>query len=176
MVRRAVSIHPIASMSPPIRWLTYGLWALPAVLLALALWIPFPANLSAVGMTALMVGVYLFVLLYYRPVRFEVRPDRLRIVWPFETRDISRGGVTRVVQLADRLRFDDELGTAIRIGAGGFYGGFGWLWTSKRGLVSFYISRLDGFVLVESRTHRPHIFTPERPAELVAALLDDRSR
>jgi hypothetical protein len=66
--------------------------------------------------------------------------------------------------------FRDEHGWAMRIGAGGLWGGFGWLWTSRRGLVEFYVSRLDGYVLLERRTGRPLLFTPVEPERVASAL------
>jgi hypothetical protein len=50
------------------------------------------------------------------------------------------------------------------------WGGFGWLWTRKRGIVQMYISRTDRFVWIERAGERPWLITPERPEEFVAAL------
>jgi hypothetical protein len=57
----------------------------------------------------------------------------------------------------------------MRIGAGGLWGGFGWLYT-RRGLVDLYVSRTDRFVLVRRRAGRPLLLTPERDASFVDAL------
>ena len=62
-----------------------------------------------------------------------------------------------------------ELGKTMRIGVGGLWGGFGWLWT-RRGLVNFYVSRSDGLVLIERRTARPILITPEKPEMMLQAL------
>lgn len=48
----------------------------------------------------------------------------------------------------------------MRIGIGGLWGGFGWLWPG-RGLVNFYVSRSDGLVLIERMSARPLLITPE---------------
>jgi hypothetical protein len=50
------------------------------------------------------------------------------------------------------------------------WGGFGLLWTSRGGLVDFYISRTDRIVIVERKSGRPLLITPERPEQFVAAL------
>lgn len=52
----------------------------------------------------------------------------------------------------------------------GLWGGFGWLGMSRRGFVDVYVSRTNGIVLVERRTGRDLLITPERPGEFVAAL------
>jgi hypothetical protein len=57
-----------------------------------------------------------------------------------------------------------------RIGVGGLWGGFGWLWTTRRGLVEFYVSRADGMVLIERRGARPLLITPADPEKLLRAL------
>ena len=54
--------------------------------------------------------------------------------------------------------------------AGGLGGGFGWLWTQKRGVVRMYISRTDGLVWIERRSERPWLVTPEKPEAFVRAL------
>ena len=66
--------------------------------------------------------------------------------------------------------FKAEVGLALRIGVGGLWGGFGWLWTQRRGLVEFYVSRLDGLVWIERRDGRPLLVTPSDPEGLVRAL------
>jgi hypothetical protein len=57
----------------------------------------------------------------------------------------------------------------MRIGAGGLWGGFGWLYTRK-GLLDLYVSRTDRFVLVRRRIGRPLLLTPERDEAFVDAL------
>jgi hypothetical protein len=57
----------------------------------------------------------------------------------------------------------------MRVGVGGLWGGFGWLYTSK-GLLGLYVSRTDRLVLVRLRTGRPLLVTPEGDERFVAAL------
>jgi hypothetical protein len=63
-----------------------------------------------------------------------------------------------------------ELGFAARVGVGGLWGGFGWLWTSRRGLIDMYVSRGDGLLMVERLAGRPLLITPEHPDEFSRAL------
>jgi hypothetical protein len=58
----------------------------------------------------------------------------------------------------------------MRIGAGGLWGGFGWLWTKRKGMVQMHVSRTDGFVWIERKADRPWLITPENPEAFVRAL------
>jgi hypothetical protein len=122
-------------------------------------------GVTTVGLLALYAGVWV----WYRPTGFEVSERALAIVWPWRRRVIERSDVA-AVRLLTKEEFRADFGWAMRIGVGGLWGGFGWLWTSKHGTLDFYISRLDGFVLIERRAGRWLIVTPERPEAFVAAL------
>ena len=70
----------------------------------------------------------------------------------------------------DRQEPRRDVGWGMRVGAGGLWGGFGLLWTARRGIVQMYVSRLDRFVWIERGKERPWLITPERAEEFVAAL------
>lgn len=91
------------------------------------------------------------------------------IVWPARRRQIASRDISGVRVLESR-QFRPEFGWAARVGVGGLWGGFGWAWTSRRGLLDLYVSRTDGCVLVERRSGRSLVLTPERPEEFVRAL------
>jgi hypothetical protein len=59
---------------------------------------------------------------------------------------------------------------AFFVGAGGLWGGFGWLWTERRGIAQMYVSRTEGLVWIERRGGRPWLITPEEPEAFVRAL------
>jgi hypothetical protein len=153
-------------MSPLLLWLTVGLFALPATFLVL----PFVTGQRVLLAPGLFVSlIYALVWLWFRPSRFVVSPQALEIFWPLRRLTVPRHDVVSAQQItASDLRRD--FGLALRIGAGGLWGGFGCLWTSRRGLVDFYISRTDAFVLIERRERRPLLITPARPAEFLRAL------
>jgi hypothetical protein len=155
----------LAPMDFLMRLLTLALLALPPLFLVIALlgnrWLLIPA--------AFLVTLYVWVWLWFRPTRFVVHPRMLEIVWPVRRREIPREDVV-VVRLLDKHELRREVGWAMRGGAGGLWGGFGWLWTQKRGIVRMYISRTDGLVWVERRDDRPWLITPERPDAFVRAL------
>lgn len=74
------------------------------------------------------------------------------------------------VRVVDREQLTNEIGWGARIGAGGLWGAFGWLWTKRRGLVQMYVSRTRDFVWVERVDGRPWLITPEKPEEFARAL------
>jgi hypothetical protein len=120
---------------------------------------------AAAGTVILLIAVRL----YSRPTAFELSPTSLDIVFPVRTlrhaRDASFGA-RRVT--AKELRRD--FGFCLRIGVGGLWGTFGWLWTSRAGLVDVFVTRTDGLVLVTSRDARPLLITPADPDAFVRAV------
>src|SRR5689334_1079208 len=155
----------LAPMSPAIWWFTVVLLLVAAVLIALAVLGKPPGAVPAL----LAVAVYAWVWLGFRPARFIVHADALEMVWPLRREIIPRTQIAGV-RLIDRPELRSEIGWGIRIGAGGLWGAFGWLWTQRRGLIRFYISRTDGLVWIERAGKRPLLITPERPAEFVRAM------
>ena len=155
----------LAPMDFLMRLLTLALLALPPLFLAIAVL----GNRWLLGPAAFLVAVYVWIWLWFRPTRFIVQPRVLEIVWPVRRRTIPREDVV-AVRLLDKHELRREVGWAMRGGAGGLGGGFGWLWTQKRGIVRMYISRTDGLVWIERRGDRPWLITPERPEAFVRAL------
>ena len=155
----------LAPMCTLLRTLTLVLAALPVIFLVA----------GAVGPRALYIPALLLLLTYawvwarFRPTAFLVHPDSLEVIWPLKRRRIRRDGISSVRQV-DRQEFRRDVGWGMRVGAGGLWGGFGWLWTSRRGMVQMYVSRLDRFVWIERGKERPWLITPERAEEFVAAL------
>ena len=155
----------LAPMDFLMRLLTLALLALPPLFLSIAVL----GNRWLLGPAAFLVAVYVRIWLWFRPTRFIVHPRVLEIVWPVRRRTIPREDVV-AVRLLDKHELRREVGWAMRGGAGGLWGGFGWLWTQKRGIVRMYISRTDGLVWIERRDDRPWLITPERPEAFVRAL------
>ena len=155
----------LARMDFLIRLLTLALLVLPVMFLAIAL----VGSRLVLIPAALLVVIYVWIVLWFRPTCFVVQPRTLDIVWPLRQRQISRDDIA-AVRLMDKHELEREVGRSMRVGAGGFGGGFGWLWTEKRGVVRMYISRTDGLVWIERRSDRPWLITPERPDTFVRAL------
>src|SRR5262245_16387738 len=152
----------IAPMSAVIRVLTALLFLVPVGMVIGA----------AAGMRVLLVplafvvAIYAWIWLRFRPREFVIHPDRIEVLCPLKRRTIARATVVpcRTIGLADLRR---EIGWGIRVGAGGLWGAFGWLWTLRRGIVQMYVSRTDGFVWIERGAETPWLITPERPEEFV---------
>ena len=119
---------------------------------------------------AFLALIYLWVWLRFRPSRFVVHPHEIEVIWPLKRRRIARSQVQDVRRI-DAAELRNLAGWFARIGVGGLWGAFGWLWTQKRGIVQTYISRTNEFVWLErGPTERPWLITPERPDEFVRAL------
>jgi uncharacterized membrane protein len=145
--------------------LTVVLLALPLALLAGA---ALGARvLAAPALFAIL--IYMWVWTRFRPTAFIVHPHALAVVWPLKHRELERAEIVGV-RLMTRQELRDEVGWGLRVGAGGLWGGFGWLWTARRGIVQMYISRIDRFVWIERVSARPWLITPDQPEAFVRAL------
>ncbi len=158
----------LAPMSGLILALTVGLLAIPVVFASVALTTPALSRHFG-GLAVLLTALYAAVWLFWRPTAFEIGPRSLAVVFPLRRREIPRDDVMSALVL-ERGVFRTRYGLALRVGVGGLWGGFGWLWTSRRGFISMYVSRTDGVVLVERRAGRDLLITPERSDEFVTAL------
>ncbi len=156
--------YRLAPMCGTIGGLTLAMLALPVLvtagflqgLPAPALWLP-----------TSIVLLYLSIWLWWRPSRFELDPSGLTIRWPLRRQHIPWHQIGAARELG-RSELRGELGFAARIGAGGVWGGFGWLWSSRRGLLDLYVSRTDGLVIIERRPGRALLITPEQPREFTS--------
>ena len=158
-------IFRLAPMSPPILVLTVVLLALPLAFLALAaLW-----TRLLLGPAVFILVIYAWIWLRYRPTAFVVHPRTLEVTWPLRRREIPRDDI-QAVRLIDRQTLRREAGWGMRVGAGGLFGAFGYLWTTKRGLVRMFVSRTDHLVWIERRSERPWLITPDQPDAFVRAL------
>ena len=152
-------------MSPLILTLTRILLAFPFVFIGGAIF----------GKSVFFIPVFFFAVIYgwvwlrFRPTRFVVHERALEVIWPLKRCEIARENISSV-RLIDRKELYGEIGWGMRVGAGGLWGGFGWLWTTRRGIVQMYISRTDCFVWIERASDRPWLITPEQPEEFVRTL------
>ena len=155
----------LAPMSPMIRILTFILLAIPLAFFAAAL----VGTSILVAPAVLVVTLYSWVWLRFRPTMFVVRQDVLEVIWPLKRRQIERENIAGV-RTIDNKELRREIGWGVRVGAGGLGGGFGWLWTQRRGIVQMYVSRTNDLVWIEIANRRPWLITPEHPAAFVRAL------
>jgi hypothetical protein len=149
-------------MSGLIKAITVVFCAIPVAFVAGAL-----AGASFLWIPAMLLALTVApVFLLARPGRFEAGPGSIDMVFPLWRRSVS--DVTSA-RLHDARELRATYGLLMRIGVGGLWGGFGWLW-SPRGRIEFYVSRTDGFVWIERRSGLPLLVTPDDPAGLVATL------
>ncbi len=163
--RTTVKSFALAPMSPLIRWLTLLLLALPVVFVAMAGSGAYFLSLPAL----LLIAIYAWVWLRFRPHTFVVHPNAIEVIWPLKRRRIPRDEIS-AIRVIDGEELTREIGWGTRVGAGGLWGGFGWLWTRRHGIVQMYISRTDRYVWIERGTERPWLLTPAKPEEFVRAL------
>lgn len=157
----------LAPMSGLIRALSVAVLAIPALFVAAGL--ATPARILLPVAVAIVV-LYAAIWLGARPYAFDVSGDGIAIRFPWRTRTIPARAIASVRAITSTA-FREEYGFAMRIGVGGLWGGFGWLWTSQRGLVELYVSRLDGLVLIERRGGgMPLLLTPAEPEDFVDTL------
>lgn len=155
----------LAPMQSVFFWLTGLLFLLPAGFIVSGLLWGSPLLPLGFGILLLYAAVW-FIL---RPSAFEIGADSLELIWPSTHREsIPRRSIERV-ELIDGAQFRDRFGFAIRLGAGGLWGGFGWLYT-REGMVRMYISRLDRMVMIHRTGEKPLLLSPERPERFVEAL------
>ncbi len=128
---------------------------------------PIIAFILPAGIGGLILLLYAGILFWARPLRFELSPDGMRVVWPLRDRLVPLHDIVSVEEVT-RAEFRARYGWGMRIGAGGFLGGFGWASTSK-GLLHLYVSRVDYAVLVHVRGDKSWMITPGSPAAFVTA-------
>ena len=165
-VEPGVNVFLLAPMTAGIRVLSAILLLVPV---GLAVGVASGAGVLA-GPLVLVAAIYGWIWLLFRPGAFVIHPDFVEVVWPLKRRTIPRAGILscRILGVEELRR---EVGWGARVGAGGLWGGFGWLWTRRRGIVQMYISRTDAFVWIERGSEeRPWLITPERPEEFVREL------
>ncbi|HWE23545.1 MAG TPA: PH domain-containing protein [Myxococcales bacterium] len=155
----------LAPMDRAMRVLTFALLALPFVFVVIAS----TGKASLFGPAVFLVALYGWIWVRFRPTRFIVHANVLEIVWPMRRLQLPLDQIT-AVRVMNGCELRPEVGWAMRVGAGGLWGGFGWLWTQKRGIVQMYVSRVDGLIWIERGAERPWLITPERPIDFARAL------
>jgi hypothetical protein len=165
-----MKIFRIASMCVMIRIITVMLLALPVLFVLSAVF----GRAPLIVPTILLVAIYSWVWLRFRPTQFVVHQDAVEVIWPLKRRQISRDSISDV-RIVNSRDLKPQVGWGMRVGVGGLWGGFGWLWTQRRGIVQMYISRINDLVWIERTAGRPWLISPERPQEFVQALSSSQS-
>jgi len=156
---------PLAKMSPLIAILT-------AVILPLPIWFFWGAARSGFDVMSwtgwFVVALWVWLYTRWRPTGFDLDGEGLTVAFPLGSKRTSWADIEGAAP-TDRKALQARFGKLLRVGAGGLWGGFGWLW-SGGGWVEFYISRMDGYVLIERRGKLPLLITPRDPEGFLRAL------
>jgi Bacterial PH domain len=110
--------------------------------------------------------IIVFVIVYlFRPNNYSISPDKLLIHRMLSNVEIDRNNIQSVQEI-DESQVKNSIRT---FGVGGFFGNFGKFWNGKLGNMTWYVTRKNNFVLVETKDQKKIILTPDKPAEFVAS-------
>ncbi|MBI2373199.1 MAG: hypothetical protein HYV07_04305 [Deltaproteobacteria bacterium] len=160
--------YPIAPQSKPFVAMTVVTSALPLALVWAARLAPSPVRELLYGAAAFVVVLYVAIAVLMRPILFSLSKDGIELVWPTRRRRVPLEGVVRA-RVLDPKELRRETGYAMRVGAGGFLGAFGWAMTGK-GTMELWVTRTDKVVFVERRDGKSLLITPAQPERFVEEL------
>jgi hypothetical protein len=110
--------------------------------------------------------ILVFVIVYLlRPNNYSISSDKLLIHRMLGDVEIDRNHIQSVEEI-DESQVKNSLRT---FGVGGFFGSFGKFWNGKLGSMTWYVTRKNNFVLVETKDQKKIILTPDKPEEFVAS-------
>ncbi len=115
--------------------------------------------------TVILVVSLLVIAFLIRPNNYSVSPDKLLIHRIIKDVEINRNNIQSVQEI-DESQIKNSLRT---FGVGGFFGSFGTFWNDKLGKMTWYVTRKNNFVLVETKDQKKIILTPDKPEEFVAS-------
>ena len=144
----------LAPMTLGLRVLTVTMFVLPALFLYSARYAPPPVNAVMAATTAFMALIYASIWFLFRPTRFELDAQALRIVWPLRTRVIERANIesARILTWAE---FRKEYGYGMRIGAG---------WTAAQ--------RMRAKGIANAQSHIEHLLADLPPHCTLVTVID----
>lgn len=111
----------------------------------------------AVLVAVLFLTIYGLVYMY-RPIGYEITDAGLLIRRPFDVVKVPKSRIVRVFPVEKR-----RIRWAIRtFGVGGMFGYFGTFYTPSLGSMTWYLTRLDNAVMVETRSGKIMVSPDER--------------
>lgn len=108
----------------------------------------------------LMGGIFLLIIAttwIFRPVKYSVNSERLIIHRPVRDVEIR----IRDIRKAVRISKDDMRWTARTFGNGGLFGYYGKFWNKKFGTMTWYATKRNNYLLVETREGKKLVLTPD---------------
>lgn len=124
--------YRLAPMSRSLAIMTVVLWGIPLVFAVIAVTTDFlPAMIFMIAMTVFIAGIYCWTWIRFRPSEFVLGDGAMEVIWPAKRRQVPYVGM-HSAKIITRRELKDLVGFGMRVGAGGLWGAFGWLWTTKR--------------------------------------------
>ena len=137
---------------------------LDTILLTIFFLTPTEEKNMAISLAILLIIAFIVVYLL-RPNNYSVSSDKLLIHRAISNIEIDRNNIQMVKEI-DESQVKNSIRT---FGVGGFFGNFGKFWNSTLGNMTWYVTRKNNFVLVETKDQKKIILTPDKPEEFVAS-------
>ena len=137
---------------------------LATILLTIFFLTPTEEKNMAISLAILLIIAFIVVYLL-RPNNYSVSSDKLLIHRAISNIEIDRNNIQMVKEI-DESQVKNSIRT---FGVGGFFGNFGKFWNSTLGNMTWYVTRKNNFVLVETKDQKKIILTPDKPEEFVAS-------
>lgn len=162
----------LAPMSGLIRGLTWLIVPLPLVFVAGSTLGGAEAARILFAVGGVLALLWLAVWTFFRPSGFTVGREGLTIEFPGRRLHVPKADLA-TASLMNLAELYPRYGVAARVGVGGLWGGFGWLWSAQRGWVDLYVTRTDRWVLVERKNGKDLLLNPDDAEAFVAAVLEE---
>lgn len=125
------------------------------------------AHLSAF-LTAIPILLIYFATYSFRPINYDITSDKLVIHRAIKNVIIRRKDIKRV----EPINKDQMKWTIRTFGVGGLFGYYGEFVNSKLGEMTWYATRRDKTVLIETVDDKKLIVTPDEPEAFIKQLSD----
>lgn len=112
---------------------------------------------------AILLAIY-FIVFAFRPISYKLTDDKVIIHRIFSNVKIYRRQITNI-QLFDKANLN---GTIRTFAVGGIFGYYGKFLNKQFGKMTWYATRLDKAILVQTIDHRNIILTPNEPEKFIA--------
>lgn len=112
-------------------------------------------DLSCIAIISLLLGTY-FVLYSFSPKNYAITEEYVIVNRLFSNKEIKLSSIQKIQELNN-----NELKWSIRtFGVGGLFGYFGTFWISKLGSMTWYATKINNAVLIETETTK-FVLTPD---------------
>lgn len=122
-------------------------------------------HLGEILTSLLLMAVY-FATYLYRPINYYLTDEHLIIHRPVKDVIIKRQNIKKV----ERINEKQMKWTVRTFGVGGFFGYYGKFVNSKFGNMTWYATRRDRTILIETIDNKHLVVTPDEPDEFIKQL------